>query len=96
MCEWDDDRGGQEGVGAEADYRSSGRDVDCLLDTGREWRRENDRLSIQTELFVCSLEFGELERGQFVFQMDSSGGLGEQRVVPFLLLFRLIGIIFYL
>ena len=35
MCEWDDHGGGEEGVGAEADHRSSGRDVDCLLDTGK-------------------------------------------------------------
>ena len=88
MCEWDDHGGGEEGVGAEADHRGSGRDVDCLLDTG--WRRRNGRLSIQTEHFVCSLVFGELEGEPFVFLVDSSGDLGEQRVVSFLQLYRLI------
>lgn len=35
MCEWDDHGGGEEGAGAEADHRSSERDVGCLLDTGK-------------------------------------------------------------
>ena len=55
---------------------------------GRE--RRNGRLSIQTEHFVCSLVFGELEGEQFVFLVDSSGDLGEQRVVSFLQLYSLI------
>ena len=58
--------------------------------------KQTGRLSIQTEHFVCSLVFGELEGEPFVFLVDSSGDLGEQRVVSFLQLYRLIETTFQL